>query len=400
MTEIRAITDEEYGDYIDVLHVAFGETPAPETVDYWRTVLELERTVAAFEGTRMVGTAGVISFDLTVPGGSVPMGGVTAVGVLPSHRRRGLLRTMMRRMLDDCRERGEPVAGLLASESAIYGRYGYGMATETAHLELETAHAAFARPVAPPAVELVGVSDAAGAVAPIYERARASRAGMPDVSGARWGWLALDPESERQGAGPRQVAVLDDRAYAVYRLKPAWKDGLADHEVVVEDLVALDPDSYASIWRWVLDLDLAGRVSAGHRPLDEPLGLLLADPRRLRRRVTDWLWLAILDVPAALEGRRYRRPGRLTVTVVEGFAPGVEGTYGIEVQDGRATVDVSTGEPDLVLTAAALGAAYLGGTALRRLAAAGHVTERTPGALDSADAMFATTPAPWCPFEF
>lgn len=400
MIDVRPITEPEYVDYADVLHVAFGETPAPETDDYWRGVLELDRTVAVFDNGRIVGTGGVISFDLTVPGGTVPMGGVTAVGVLPSHRRRGLLRQMMQRMLDDCRERSEPVAGLLASEAGIYGRYGYGMATETAHLEVETAHGAFAAPVDPPAVELVEVAEAARFVAPIYERTRAARAGMPDRSAARWGWLATDPESEREGASARRVALLGDRAYAVYRVKPGWTDGLADHRVIVEDLAAVDAASYAAIWRWVLDLDLASRVTAEHRPLDDPLTMLLADPRRVRRQVTDWLWLAILDVGGALQARRFRCDGQLTMEVVDAFATGVNGIYHLDVEDGRAVTHAPVGEPDLVLTAAALGAAYLGGTSFRRLAAAGHVTEGSQGALDMADAMFATTPAPWCPFDF
>jgi predicted acetyltransferase len=398
--EMRAITDAEHPEYIDVLHHVFSETPAPQTLEYWRSITELDRTVAAFDGDRIVGTAGVISFDLTVPGGSVAMGGVTAVGVLPSHRRRGLLREMMRRMLEDCRDRGEPVAGLLASEASIYGRYGFGMATETAHLEIETAHAAFAAPVEPGAVELVDPAGAAASLAPIYARTRAARAGMPSISEAHWGWVGVDPESDRDGASPRRVVRLDDRAYAVYRVKPGSKDGLADHRVIVEDLAAVDAPSYATIWRWLLDLDLASRVVANHRPVDDPLSLLLADARRVRRQVTDWLWLAILDVGAALDARQFRCDGLLGIEVVDAFTPGVATGYQLEVEDGRGMTCPPVNGPDLVLTAAALGAAYLGGTSFRRLAAAGHVTEETPGALDLADAMFATSPAPWCPFEF
>src|SRR5262245_9642979 len=115
----------------------FGRSgPSDEQADRVARVLPVERVHAAWEGERAVGGASALPLLLTVPGGRLPAAGVTAVGVLPTHRRRGILRALMRAQLDDCRRRGEPVAYLWATEDTIYGRFGYGIASVSGEIEI------------------------------------------------------------------------------------------------------------------------------------------------------------------------------------------------------------------------------------------------------------------------
>ena len=134
MTEhhhLRSIAPEEFEAYCEVAVQAFNHTGRlAEVVEQERVVFEFDRSVAAFDGDAIAGTTAAYTFRLTVPGGVVDAGGVTFVAVLPSHRRRGILSAMMRHQLADIAARGEPVAALFASESVIYGRYGYGCASD------------------------------------------------------------------------------------------------------------------------------------------------------------------------------------------------------------------------------------------------------------------------------
>src|SRR5262245_49535469 len=145
----------------------FGRSkPTDEQIDSLARVLPPERVHAAWDGASVVGGAGAFPFELTVPGGRVRAGGVTAVAVLPSHRRRGILTGLMRAQLDDCRARGEPVAYLWATEDPIYTRFGYGIGSFAGEVELPRERSAFHRAF-PPAgdVRLVRPLDAQKLVA-------------------------------------------------------------------------------------------------------------------------------------------------------------------------------------------------------------------------------------------
>jgi len=136
--EIRPTTDKDLDVFVDTVHAAFGrfpETPI-EGGGLWWSALEMDRCLLALTSDgRPVGTAATHSFELTLPGEIlVPAPGVTAVGVLPSHRRQGVLSAMMRHQLTELRAGGEFLSVLLASEASIYGRFGYGPATYTQRL--------------------------------------------------------------------------------------------------------------------------------------------------------------------------------------------------------------------------------------------------------------------------
>jgi predicted acetyltransferase len=189
--------------------------------------------------------------------------------------------------------------------------------------------------------------------------------------------------------------------YAVYKVAHDWPEGTPNTTLTVRDLVAANPGAYADLWRFVLDVDLVTYVEAWNRPSDEPLFHLLREPRRLRARMSDNLWVRLVDVPSALAARRYAAGGRLVFEIADPFCPWNEGGYALEVAaDGGAVAEPTTEPAEIACTASDLGATYLGGTSFRELHRAGRVDERAEGALARADAMFGWDPAPWSPYEF
>lgn len=400
--EVTGVQAGEVDDYLRAFELPFGGTVHQIDIDYWASVTEHDRALAVRDSGRIVATAANLSMDVSVPGGTVlPMAGVTAVAVWPSHRRRGLASTLLDRLHRDARERGEPVAGLWASESAIYGRFGYGNAVTMADRELSTAHAAFLRPVDPRgAVRLIEPDEAVALVLDLYGHERGRTPGMPALSETRLrGGLTRDPEHWRGGASARLLAAVDERGFVAYRVKPRWVDGVAASEARVESLYARDPETWALLWRYLCDLDLVSKVVAHGRPLDEPLQHLLADPRRAVTAVRDALWLRVLDVPAVLAGRAPACDGAVTIEVVDeaGFATG---RWRLETGEGKAECTATTAGPGVTLPVDSLGAACLGGTRLTALGRAGRADEHAAGSLRLLDRMLASDPLPWCPIEF
>lgn len=404
---LRAVRPEELETFVRATEVAFGSHLHDEDVEAERLVFEADRNLAAFDGEAMVATAGARTYRLTVPGAELPTAGVTSVGVHPTHRRRGLMTAMMRRQLDDVHERGELLAALWASESAIYGRFGYGLAAPTVRLTLDKRRSEFVVPVDRDAgrVRLLEKDAALEAFAPVYERVRPVQPGMHDRTGpSAWRNLFVDLERHRHGASALFFALFESahgsEGYVAYRFKHDWAEGTPEGRVDVEELVAATPTAYAGLWRYCLDIDLAATVEAWNRPPDEPLLHMLADPRRARAQLRDGLWVRLVDVPAALAGRRYGRGDALTLEVHDQFCPWNEGRFWLNGGPGEAECRPTTDRPDLELSAADLGAAYLGGVRFSTLARAGRVREHADGALRRADAMFGWDPAPWCPDVF
>ena len=409
--EIRPVTEAEFDDFARCDAHAFGHEMNPAAKDRQRTWLELDRTQAAFERGRVVGTSAVVTSELTVPGPAVvPMAAVTWVSVLPTHRRRGLLTAMMGRLLADARERREPVAALLASESVIYGRFGFGLATTSASYELDLRHAAFARPAAedPGRLRVVDVAEAEAIAPDVFDRYRRTQPGEIHRKDTWWRGVFDDPEDDRDGAS-RRFWVAHEAAegggydgYASYRYRQQW-NGVADHTVEVQELIALDPATRLALLRYCCDLDLVGRIKLPFFPLAEPLRWALADPRRLKATaMNDVLWVRLLDVPAALAARRYATPGRVVLDLADATLPDNAGRYELVVDpDGAAECRRTTdAEADLALGGADLGAAYLGGVSFTTLAAAGRVRELRAGALARASATFLTDPPPYCDTDF
>jgi predicted acetyltransferase len=400
---LRPIAGDELDDMVRAAALSFGFEYGKEFVDTERLVFEPDRATGAFEGDHLVGTSATATFQVTVPGALVPAAGLTTVSVIPTHRRRGVLSALMERHLEDAIGHEEPVSILWASEAAIYGRYGYGMATGSCRFTIDRAHSRFAQPHQPTGTtRVVREEEALRALPEVYQREQASRPGMIHWTPAWWKYLLTHPMNRKEGA---PIYVLHETAgvvdgYLIYKFKRAWDEGVPTGTVEVDDLIANRPGAYADLWRYCLDLDLASQVTGWHLQPDEPLLHLLAEPRRLRLTVGDGLWVRLVDVAAALGARRYTVEGRLTFAVRDAFSPKNEGVYELEGGPDGAECRPASGEPDLTLGVADLGATYLGGTRFRTLERAGRVVEEAQGAIGRADAMFAWDPPPWSPHVF
>ena len=378
----------------------FGPPPDQERIDRFIQYFEPERMHAAFDGDQVIGGAGAYSYDFTVPGGSLPCAGVTVVGVYPTHRRRGALRAMMLAQLADVHERGEPIAALWASEETIYGRFGYGIASWACDMTLQRVWSAFARPLERRGqVRFVSPEEAAEVFPPVWDALRRQRPGVPSRSEAWWKLRPLRiPDEEK--ANPRRFVALDldgeTQAYAIYRRESAWADGNSSAKLEVQEAIGATPQATAEIWRYLLDVDWTDTISAEGLPLDHPLFLLLANPRRARMRVGDALWVRLVDVGAALSGRAYASEGKIVFDVRDEICPWNEGRWVLENGQAARTEEAA----DLALDVNVLGSAYMGAVSFAALRDALRLEELQPGAVERADALFTWRPLPWCPEIF
>jgi predicted acetyltransferase len=376
--------------------------PNEDQAERFTRVLPAERMYAAWEGSRAVGGLGAFPFRLTIPGGSVPAAGVTIAAVLPTHRRRGVLRAMMRALLDACHECGEPVAYLWASEDTIYGRFGFGLASFAAEIDLPRERSAFHASFASWGhVQLVPPATAEQLVAPIYERVAVNTPGMFTRSSTWWQVRTLDdPEWRRGSNGDLLCAVLEHdgrpTAYALYRMNSSFDRGLQAGSVAVIEAVGDSRESTRAIWRYLLDIDWMARVKAGLLPLDHPLLLLLAEPRRLGFSLRDGVWVRLLDIKTALSARSYQPEGSVVIEVIDEFCPWNAGCW----QVSSAGIERTDETPGLRCHTSSLGSVYLGGFTWMQLARALRVQELIPGAIARADILFHVTGAPWCPEIF
>lgn len=385
---MRAIGEKEAADYRRVSAIAFANSPpAEEDLDEPWVGVEYDRTLCAFDGGPMVGVSRVISFDFTVPGGWLPaVAGVADVGVLPTHRRRGVLTALMEETIDDVRRRGEPVALLTASEGGIYGRFGFGVTVRGASLEVTKEGAEVIVPSAG-SVELLEHGDSLDSIVPLFDATR--RPG--DVDRKHW-WWDQRVANPRRGGKPPFVAVHrgadgEPDGYTTYRVN-AGNDG---RTISVTDVVGTSPAAYASLWRYLIGIDLVRKITTWGRPVDEPLPWMLNDPRKATvTGVGDFLWARLVDVAAALEARTYGVDGALTIAVLDPLCPWNDGVHRLDAgTDGASCTRGGAEEPDLVTDVTSLASAWLGGISVSALVAAGRIEERRPGSAAVADAMFA-----------
>lgn len=386
---------------------AFHEDLDPEWAQLGRKLFPRTGCFGMRVGRDWVSTASGRNRLLSVPGGGeLACMAVSDVTVAPSYRRRGLLRAMMRHQLESAVESGLPIAALWASESSIYGRFGYGLATWSAHLAGQTGRTAFL-----PEVRLEGSTVEVNsdqwltAAKPVWAVVRAAQPGMFDRAGDWWRVETWDPEKGRDGSTPRRYVVHFDADGHVdgvgsFRVKPHWSPSGPDGEVKIGPILATSPSAYAGLWRHQLDVDLATSFSSRGAAIDEPLLHLSADPRGIDVRPVDGLYLRILDVERALQARAYAADADLVLQVSDPLLDDIAGNYRVRTADGRAAVTRTDDAPDISLGVRELGACYLGGTSLVALQRAGRVTEHSTDAVRRASAAFGWHRVPYCPDQF
>ncbi|MFD8720659.1 GNAT family N-acetyltransferase [Streptomyces sp. NPDC059629] len=407
-TELKVLRPEEFDGWWDHLVRAFGAGPAPaEERELDRSLTEYERSLAALDAGELVGTSGAFSFRMSVPGGAVvPTAGITMVSVSATHRRRGVLTSMMRRLLDDSHALGEPLAALYASEPAIYGRFGYGAAASQLLAEIDTSRVTLAVPAGTDDVRLryAKPAEVLDVCEEVYAELVPRRPGM---LARRPGWEQaglLDPESERGGASALQcvVAELDGRVtgWARFRTKMGWSQSGHDGTVTLEELVALDPATDAALWRFLFGIDLMTTLTVRRRPVDDAWQYLVSDIRRCRTRLRDSVYVRPVDVGTALAARTYQTPVDVVLDVDDAFCPWNTGRWRLTGDTKGASCERTTDAADLSLSVRELGATYLGGVSLLSLARAGRVAELRPGALTEASVAFGSPVPPWPPHGF
>ena len=405
--EIVEINPDNLAELTRVAHVAFGDTFKPERLEDEQLVVEYDRMIGVADGSDLVASAGVYSFDLTLPGnGIVPMAGVTWVSCLPSHRRQGILTQMMRHQLDDIASRGECLAGLGASEAVIYNQFGYGVASQFVSAKIRRSHARLrSGSSARGRMRIVWEDERPKVLAPIFDEWRRQRPGAVNRTEARWELILRDREYERHGASSWFFGVHEDESgrpdgYVGYRTKGPDDDY---RTVLVEELVAVDPEVELALWEFAFGVDLMDTVEVRVDPVDSQLPWRLADQRAYEYTlVHDHLWLRVMDAEAALSARTYSTEDSLVLEVVDPFRPDGAAAGRFRVTggpDGATCEREKSASADITVPVEALGSAYMGTVRWTTLAAARRV-DGSIEALRRADAMFASTPMPFCNTDF
>ena len=402
MHKLRAVDPapigtDEIPDFVRAVFDAFHYAAPADAREAGQNV-EPERTLVLRDGGPIVAAASIFTRELTVPGAIVPVAAVTMVGVQPTHRRRGMLTALMRRQLADVHEGGrEAIAALWASEAAIYGRFGYGMAALSAELDVDKDSAVLRTAPNLPAT-LHDPVDAVDAMRAVHDAVRPTVPGMLDRHGNWWPTRA-DPEYDRNGAEPLRAAVVEGVAYALFAIKRGFAHGRAERRGAAARAALGDARGPRR------DLGVPARA----RP-DPPDRLGPRAGRRAaaahdraragRLEVGDGLWLRIVDLPRALSERTYGEPFEVAFEVADDVCPWNAGRWALR-WDGSAAACARTSLPAaLALSTAELSAAYLGGPTLELLARAGRVEELRTGALVPVSRSFAGIRAPWCPEIF
>ena len=395
----RAVSQEEFPDFLRAEITAYTDTGAgsEDAFERFGPVFEPERSVAAFDGNQIVGTLASFPTPMTVPGGKLISAVLSFVTARPTHRRRGILTEMMRQHMDQVKEIGEPTATLHASESSIYGRFGYGIASHSERFTIERPHAVFRTDeVVPGEVSLIDISTAKEVIPPTYALAARTRSATYERDQTYWD-LRFWPDEIKKMLIEVYMEAGETLGYVIYKSSGNWQNWIPKKTVVVEEMVTTTRAAHRALWEYLFGIDVMESITVANRPLDDPLPWLLRNPRRLERRPVDSVWNRILDVPAALEARRYAHDGGLTLDVIDEWGGWGAGVFRLEGGPLGATCASTTKAADLTISIEDLGAIYLGGVKPSVLAAAGRIVENTSSAVATADSMFGWSSMPWCP---
>lgn len=400
---VRRLDSADLDRFIALIHDAFlGFFGGPRDIERHRAMLESERVHGVFDGADMVGGVGLLARRMTLPGnGPQPVAGPTTGGVSPVYRRRGVLAELMRAQLHGLHESGaEPVAALWSSQAEIYGRFGYGVAAHFAHITLPGGTRLRRDVVVDDDVRELPPEQAVPLLRELYAKVAPQRVGWIDRSEQAWRLRLSDFDRLEMGLSEFRYAVHPE-GYVVYRVVHNLSELAARFELVVHELVATTPTAHASLWRYLLSMDLVAKVHHPLAALDEPITYLLSDPRAATRTVADSLWVRLIDLERALLTRGYSAPLATVFEVSDKFCPWNAGRWEFVVDDdGQCCVGRTDKPAQLALDIADLGSAFLGGTTLSSLGAAGRVHELRPGALRAASLTFLGDHEPHCPEVF
>ena len=397
--EYRWLPPDQIGELVRVEGLASGFHASEDYVRKEVPFYQADRALGAYDKVILAGTAAAIGREMSVPGGSLDMAEIAAVMVLPTHRRLGIMTTLIDKQLRDIHERSESVAALWTSDTRIYGRFGFGLAATYEDWTIERHNTGLVDPRQPAGrMRLVERLAAPETFAGVHDRMWRWRPGMMNRDSGTWSYRLADIEEERHGASAFFHAVYEvnrcPEGYVLYRVHAG------NQELRVDELLGATGEATAALWSYCFGVDLIERFRAVNRPPDDPLTWMLANPRGLERRPHDGIWLRLVDVRAALGGRCYTVEGTVVLNVVDAFCPWNEGRYQLIGGPDGGECRATTADPEITLSAADLAAVYLGGVRLETLHRAGRVVVHDQRALRLADLMFSWHLQPWCPDYF
>jgi predicted acetyltransferase len=400
---MRPITAPEIPMFAVAVERTFGGSRLSDAeIRNRRGVIEPPRTLAVFDADELIATLAVHGLTMSVPGGEAAVGGVNNVAVRADYRRRGLMTSMMMTALRDIAERGEAVSALWPSEAAIYGRFGYGLASRHARLLID-GQPGTAGSAAPGEIRLL--PDAAAAdtaqLDRLYRTWYAARPGSIVRSAELWRQRLAPREGARGGASDVVCLLHRDGdeadGYALYLARPDWSQGhLPKGATVVLEVCARTARALAALWNHLLSVDMMATTVAPMIPVDDPGIWTLRDSRQWQTQLTDNLWIRLVDVPAALRARTYARDVDVVLDVRDDLLPDNARRYRLSGGATGASCDPTSAPADLRVTAAQLGASYLGGTSLASFALTEGLEEKRPGALREAATALSAPLAPCC----
>lgn len=384
-------TADEWPAFADAMAVGFNEFFDEDVSAAERHTFEPERCLTARRDGEIVGTAGIYTRRLTVPGAVIPAGHVTYVTVHPTARRQGILTRLMARQFDDMAAAGEPVAILWASEGRIYQRFGYGLASRLARFEIASRELSLTVTPGDGRLRMGTPEKLRDTLVKIYDQLWTDRVGWSERAERHWDQRLSDPKEWRDGASPLQIVVHEGAdgpdGYVLYRVKSDWEQSGSRDQIRVMEIMAETPKARTALWRYLLTMDLTRSVV--HRGgLDDPVQFMVDEPRKLRASMGDALWLRILDLPAALAARRYASDVDVVFDVTDARRPANAGRWRLTGSPTGARCVRTDDAPDLACDIKVLGSIYLAGTPLSAYAESGQVHELTPGALVAASTAF------------
>ncbi|WP_017586241.1 GNAT family N-acetyltransferase [Nocardiopsis ganjiahuensis] len=378
--------------------------PLHDAVGYERLLVAVDDREGEEE---VIGTANHFPFEMTMPGGRFPVAGVTGVGVWPTHRRQGVLSSLMRRQLADIHADGVRYAALWASEGSIYERFGYGMAFTEVETSVTRPHGAL-RADAPRDPDLRVVLREPERVRVdlerVHEAVAAQQVGQFRRTEPWWDRLLRDTPAQRGDKAPLAAAVVGGPdgplGYALYRVRNKWETSGSEGEVHVQEITATTPAAWTALFEHLFSRDLVSKVVFDFLPADCPLHHLLANRDRAVATHQSALWVRLVDLAGALSERPYAAPFEGVLAVTDRYAPWNAGRWRIKADTGGARVELTDEEPHLSLDAAHLGAVHLGRTSLTGFLRAGLITEHTPGTVARLDTALHRFDAPFCGVVF
>lgn len=380
--EVRSLAEAELQRFVDASVRGFGDDMLEGEFERVAKVIGADRCLAAFDDGRIIGTSASYRFPLAVPGGAdIDTAGLTRVTVAATHRRQGVLTAMMDAHFTDAADHGEALSILWASEAAIYGRYGYGPATESHAVSFDSRLAGIVAPPQRDQMEIIEADEAAGIMPELREHHRIQRPGMYGRSEAWWTYRSLPDHKEmRDGKSARRYVVARRNGaavgYVTFRHREGWSEaGLPTGEIHINEVCAIDHRAEHNLWWHVANIDLFPNVVSWNQPPDSPLPWLATNARAIIRRHSDGIYLRVLDVETALSTRRYASATDLIFEVADERLPDVGGVYQLTVNElGDGVCRRSDAEPELRLSTYALGALFLGSTRPEPLAQIGEIT--------------------------